>query len=82
MGEIVYQRNALVFFATVLLALSFPLTAWTADIYVEKYNLNLSGEIRKGDAERLAIFDGTKEDITQIVGQFSGGGFIRGYAYS
>lgn len=41
--------------AALLLATGFPLVAKAADVYVEDRTVNLEGEIRQGDAERVVV---------------------------
>jgi len=53
-----------------------PLATLAADVYVEKHNLNLSGEIRSGDAERMASLIAQEKGIGKFYVNSLGGDFL------
>lgn len=59
------------FFAT-----SFPFAACAADVYVERYSVNLTGEIRSGDAERIASLVAQKKVVGRLIINSPGGDLV------
>ena len=59
--------------AIVLLISGFSVAAKAADVYSEKYSIHLDGEIRRGDAERVAVAAMEAKHIDSMVVSSMGG---------
>lgn len=69
-------RNLLISAVTVLIATIWPLIATAADVYLEKNVIVLSGEIRAGDAERIASLLAPKTIIVRLLVNSPGGDLL------
>lgn len=69
-------RNLLISAVTLLIATISPLIATAADIYLEKHNIVLNGEIKAGDAERIASVLAPKTIIGRLLVNSPGGDLL------
>lgn len=60
----------------VFLVPGFVFVAGAADVYVEKYAINLAGEIRAGDAERIAGLVAQEKAVLRLIINSPGGDLV------
>jgi hypothetical protein len=68
-----WYRNLLVSASMALLLISGPVTATAADISFARYVVNLTGEIKAGDAERIADLVAQQRSVLRIFVNSPGG---------
>lgn len=74
--KLVSRFNFIVSVLAVFFASGFPFVAGAADVYVERYAVNLNGEIRAGDAERIASLVGQEKGLLRLIINSPGGDLV------